>query len=80
MGLSKPSFLPKGQCKDKADAKPIAVGYNEHYAFQQRDGSVSYFVQDREYYKCSVRNIDYRVLSKEEWEATFKDFRYEVMK
>lgn len=76
-------FIKPGQpvqCQDRKNAKPFAIGYNEHYAFQHKDNTVAFNIQDRAYYKCSVRTIKSRDVSQEEWLNTIKDYRYEVMK
>lgn len=79
-GFIWPFNKPQGSCTDRLNAKPISIGYNEHYAFQHEDGTVVFFIVDHAYYKCSVRQSNSRHVNKEEWEATFKDFRYEVVK
>lgn len=76
-------FIKPGQpvqCQDRKNAKPVGIGYNEHYAFQHQDGTVVFSIVDRAYYKCSVRQTNSRHVSKEEWENTFNEFRYEVIK
>jgi len=80
MGFIWPFNKPTGACTDRLNASPIGVGYNEHFAHQQKDGTISFFIVDRSYYKCSVRQTNNRKVTKEEWEATLKDYRYEEVK
>ena len=78
MGFIKPG--QPVQCQDRKNAKPVGIGYNEHYAFQHQDGTIAYNIQDRGYYKCSVRTINSRDVSQEEWINTINEYRYEVVK
>ena len=78
-GFIWPFNKPQGSCTDRLNAKPFAIGYNEHYAFQHKDKTIAYNIQDRAYYKCSVRTTKSRDVSQEEWLNTINEYRYEVL-
>ena len=63
-------------------AEPVLQGrgFNEHYAHQQEDGSIYYFIQDREYYPNLVKTQRSEAVSEEKWKATLKDYHYEVVR
>lgn len=62
-------------------AEPVlqAQGFNEHYAHQQRDGSIYWFTQDRDYYPNLVKTAAQKSMTEDEWKATLKDYHYEVL-
>lgn len=68
-------------CQDKESDPPTAIGWNEHYAHQQRDGTINYFIQDRQYRHCLCTSSNQRDhLTEEVWKSTIKDYRYEEIK
>lgn len=71
------AFAEVTKCKKNETGPLVAVGRAEHYAFQHRDGSILYVIQDRQYYKCVVKIAAQRVVTKEEWEVTINQYRYE---
>lgn len=70
---------PVTTCQDKETDPPTAIGYNEHYAHQMRDGSIYWFVQTRAYLNCLTVTKEQKSLTEDEWKASLKDYHYEVL-
>ena len=78
LAIPSPTTPEPAKCTDTENTPPKALGFNEHYAHQQRDGTINYFIQDRQYRGCLCTSTNQRDhLTKEAWEATIKDYRYE---
>lgn len=78
--LAKVVFTPSNNCPPKCVSPITATGYNEHYAYQNRDGSIQYYIQDREYNSCSAKTIKQLNVTKEQWENTINEYKFEEVK
>lgn len=55
------------ECRECIETQPGKIVRREKGATPDGRGGVIYLIQDREYGQCSVKTLESKIVSKEEW-------------